>query len=333
MRVYITGADGFIGSHLTEKLLKSNYKVTALCQYNSFNSLGWLNDIPNYHNTKNLNIIHGDIRDAYFIEETTKKVDIVLHLASLISIPYSYVAPKSYFDTNVIGAYNIAQAVKKNKIKKLIHTSTSEVYGSAQYVPIDEKHPLVGQSPYSASKISADQLIYSFYCSYNLPCVTLRPFNTYGPRQSNRAIIPTIISQILNNSKFTELGNLNSTRDFNFIDDTVDAFYKTIISKNENIYGQTINIGSGYEISIRNLFLLISEIIGISSELKIKKERLRPGKSEVNRLLADNKLAKDLVGWQPKYKTKDGLKKGLKKTIKWFSNNQNLKNYYNNYSI
>ncbi len=319
MRIFLTGADGFIGSHLTEKLIRSGFEVIALCQYNSFNNIGWLKD-SNIINNKNLKIINGDIRDAKFIENHTKKSDIIVHLASLIGIPYSYHAPSSYVYTNIIGTLNILEAAKNNNVKKIIHTSTSEVYGTAKYVPIDENHPLVGQSPYSASKISADQLAYSFFCSFNLPLTILRPFNTYGPRQSERAIIPTIINQILQKPKFVELGNIDTARDFNFVSDTVEAFYKTIISNNSKIIGKTINIGSGYEIKIKDLYKLISDIMGHKLKIKTTKVRLRPAKSEVNRLLANNNLAKKLIKWKPKYYGRDGLKVGLTDTISWLSN-------------
>lgn len=325
MRIFITGADGFIGSHLTQRLIESKFKVTALCQYNSFNDLGWLNKYK-YNSHKNLNIISGDVRDFKFIENATKKSDIIVHLASLIAIPYSYLATSSYIYTNTIGTLNILEAAKKNKVKKIIHTSTSEVYGTAQYVPIDEKHPLNGQSPYSASKISADQIAYSFFCSFDLPVTTIRPFNTYGPRQSNRAVIPTIINQLIKKKQYIELGNIKTTRDFNFIEDTVNAFYKVIISENPKIIGRTLNIGSGYEISIEELYNLISELVGHKSKIKTNNKRLRPLKSEVDRLLANNKLAKKLIGWEPKLNGKLGLAKGLQTTINWFSEYQ--KNNY-----
>ena len=275
MKILVTGADGFIGSHLTEKLLGLGYKVKALSYYNSFNSVGWLSNI-NKINLKNLEIISGDIRDFNFLNHHTKAIDIVFHLASLIAIPYSYISPRSYIDTNIIGTHNILECSRINKIKKIIHTSTSEVYGTAQYVPIDEKHPYVGQSPYSASKIAADQLAISYNTSFELPITIIRPFNTFGPRQSTRAVIPTIISQILKNSKEVFLGNQYTTRDFNYVSDVVEAFAKTI--NNKKINGKIINIGSGYEIKISDLADLISKIMGKKIKIKFDNKRTRPKK-------------------------------------------------------
>ena len=329
MNILITGADGFIGSHLTEKLLKAGHKVKALSYYNSFNSIGWLKEVKN--KTKNLKIISGDIRDFNFLYNHTKSVDIIFHLASLIAIPYSYVASRSYIDTNIIGTHNVLECSRIHNVKKIIHTSTSEVYGSAQYVPIDENHPNVGQSPYSASKIAADQLAISYHNSFGLPLTILRPFNTYGPRQSTRAVIPTIITQILQGSGEVYLGNKNTTRDFNYVHDVVDAFCKTI--KNKKINGKTINIGSGFEIKITDLANLISEIIGRKIKIKYEKQRDRPKNSEVNRLLASNKKAKYLLNWQPKYSKKTGLTKALKETIMWYNKKENLQNFRSNYSL
>ena len=260
MRIFITGADGFIGSHLTEKLIDLNFDVKALSYYNSFNNIGWLKNI-NEKKLKKLKIVSGDIRDFNFIHNETKNIDVIFHLASLIGIPYSYLSPRSYVDTNVIGTLNILEATKQNKISKLIHTSTSEVYGTANYVPIDENHPLSAQSPYSASKISADSLAFSYFSSFNLPVTILRPFNTFGPRQSNRAIIPTIITQIANFRKKIKLGNLTTTRDYTYIDDTVMGFVNCISSKDIN--GKTINLGTENEYSGEQVLKIISNLMKI----------------------------------------------------------------------
>ncbi len=330
LKVFVSGADGFIGSHLTEQLIKKNYRVTALTYYNSFDNIGWLSEL-NKNKPKNLKIVSGDIRDYNLIEKYTKNVDVIFHLASLIAIPYSYISPRSYVDTNILGTLNILEAAKKNNVKKIVHTSTSEVYGSAQYVPIDEKHPNVGQSPYSATKIAADQIAFSYYSSFNLPVTILRPFNTYGPRQSVRAVIPSIISQILNNKKNIKLGNINTSRDFNFVSDTVAAFIDCI--KIEGINGKIINIGSGYDVTIKQLTNIISRIMKKDININSDISRMRPDKSEVVRLLASNKLAKKYLKWKPKYTGQAGLEKGLKKTITWFANKDNLALYNKDYSL
>jgi NAD dependent epimerase/dehydratase len=322
MRILVTGADGFIGSHLTEKLVGMGYKVRALAYYNSFGNNGWLD---NNSSCKKLEIISGDIRDPYLCESICRNVDTIFHLAALIAIPYSYLAPHSYVDTNILGTLNILEAARKNNIKKIIHTSTSEVYGTAEYVPIDERHPLKGQSPYSATKIGADQLAASYFYSFGLPILTIRPFNTYGPRQSSRAVIPTIITQILSGKKEILLGALNTTRDFNYIDDTVSGFLSSL--QTESAYGSVINIGSNYEISIKNLVFLIADIIGVDVSIKTENKRLRPSKSEVDRLWADNTKAKKILNWSPQFSGIDGLRRGLEKTIEWFSDESNLLNY------
>lgn len=323
-KIFVTGADGFIGSHLCELLVKNNYNVKALTFYNSFNTKGWLDTIDKY-TLKNIECFSGDIRDKEIIKEAMKGCDCVLHLAALIAIPYSYSSPKSYIDTNVIGTYNLLQAARDLNINRLIHTSTSEVYGSAKTVPIDENHKLEGQSPYAATKISADQIALSFHRSFQLPVSIIRPFNTYGPRQSQRAIIPTIISQINNNKKIIKLGNLKPTRDFSFVSDTARAFELSINAK--NIIGEVINVGSNFDISMEDTFKLIVNLMKKEVKLQVSKERVRPKKSEVTRLLASNKKAKKLLNWSPKYGGINGFKKGLKETIDWFSDNQNLSYY------
>lgn len=326
MNIFVTGACGFIGSHLVEKLVQKNYKVKALSFYNARGMNGWLDHIDKKV-LNDLEIIQGDIRDSYFLEKNFKKMDAVLHLAALISIPYSYYAPKSYIDTNIIGTYNVLNASKKNNISKTIITSTSEVYGTAQYTPIDEKHPLNAQSPYAASKIGADQLALSFYRSYNQPINILRPFNTFGPRQSARAIIPTIITQILSNKKYIKLGNLNPTRDFTFVNDTVDAFIASIKSKPS---GEIINVGNKFEISIRELVDLFRNELNYEFKVLVDKKRIRPKKSEVFRLLSSNTKSKKILGWKPKYSGLIGFKKAIKETINWFNQNDNLKSYKSN---
>ena len=317
-KALITGAEGFIGSHLTEMLLKNNFKVTALIQYNSFNNLGWLKDIENHENLK---IISGDVRDPHFCKVIVKNVDVIFHLAALIAIPYSYIAPDSYIDTNVKGTLNICQAAKDNGNIRVIHTSTSEVYGSSIYVPMDEKHPLQPQSPYSASKIAADSIAMSFFHSFDLPVTILRPFNTFGPRQSARAIIPSIIIQIANNIKIIKIGDTTPTRDFNYVEDTCLAFLSIFQSK--DTIGKTFNAGSNSEISIHEIFNLINKLMNRNVSYTVEHERKRPKNSEVNRLFSDSTLIKKFTKFEPKY----DLSTGLKKTIAWFSNNENLKHY------
>jgi NAD dependent epimerase/dehydratase len=320
-KILVTGADGFIGSHLVEKLLKAGCKVTALNYYNSFNSWGWLDQIPS---NNNLEVISGDIRDPHFCKEITKGMDIIFHLAALIAIPYSYIAPDSYVDTNVKGTLNICQAAKENGVKRVIHTSTSEVYGTALYVPIDEKHPLQPQSPYSASKIGADAMAMSFYLSFELGVTIARPFNTYGPRQSARAIIPTIISQIASGKKIIEVGDISPTRDFNFVEDTCDGFIE--LAKSDATIGRTLNISSNYEVSVEETFLMIKKIMNSSVEFIQDPQRMRPKNSEVFRLWGDNTLIKELTGFTPRHNLEDGLKK----TVDWFLKPENLRNYKTN---
>ena len=320
MKIFITGSEGFIGSHLTEKLVKSGHDVKAFVMYNFKNSNGWIDSLT--QDIKNsIEIVKGDIRDFDVIKKESKKYDAIIHLAALIGIPYSYYSPQSYVDTNISGTLNILQAVKQNKISRLIHTSTSEVYGSAKLVPIKETHPLYGQSPYSASKIAADQLALSFYTSFNLPLVILSPFNTFGPRQSKRAIIPTIINQIMKGKdKNIKLGNLTPTRDFNYVEDICRGFELALKAK--NIFGETINLGSGHEISMKDIALLISSLMNSKIDIKKISERMRPNKSEVMRLCASNVKAKKLLKWKPKFSGKKGLKKGLIKTIEWYQENE-----------
>ena len=316
--VLITGADGFIGSHLTELLFKKGYKVKALSQYNSFNNWGWLEDV----NCKgDIEIFTGDIRDLSYCKYITKNVDIIFHLAALIAIPYSYVSPSSYVETNINGTLNICQAAKENGNIRVIHTSTSEVYGTAQYVPIDESHPLQPQSPYSASKIAADAMAMSFFNAFKLPVTIARPFNTYGPRQSARAVIPTIITQIANGIKEIKLGDLSPTRDFNYVEDTCRGFIA--IAENDTTIGETINIGSNTEVSIKDTLDLIKELMGSDVKLIQDKQRLRPENSEVFRLWCDNTKIEKLTGFESKI----NLRAGLQKTIDWITQPDYLKDY------
>lgn len=317
-KVLITGADGFIGSHLTELLLEKGFQVRALSQYNSFNYWGWLEDIPA---NDNLEIVSGDIRDPFFCEEICKGIDTIYHLAALIAIPYSYVAPQSYVETNINGTLNICNAAKKQNVGRLLVTSTSEVYGTAQYVPIDEKHPKQPQSPYSASKIGADAIAMSYFNAYNLPVTIVRPFNTYGPRQSARAIIPTIITQIASGVKEITLGDLTPTRDFNFVKDTCRGFQ--LIAECDHAIGKEINISTNLEISMANTLNLIKEIMQSDVEFLMDEQRIRPKNSEVFRLCGDNTLLKVLTEYEPQY----DIRKGLEETCKWFLNPDNLNKY------
>lgn len=318
MKVLITGADGFIGSHLTELLLQQKYKVKALAQYNSFNNWGWLESITE---NKNLEVITGDVRDPHFCKEITKGVTAIFNLAALIAIPYSYIAPDSYVDTNVKGSLNICQAAKENGNIRVIHTSTSEVYGTAQYVPIDEKHPKQPQSPYSASKIGADAMAMSFYNAFGLPVSIARPFNTYGPRQSARAIIPTIVTQIASGATEIKVGDLTPTRDFNYVKDTCKGFLA--IAENDETIGKEINIASNFEISMQDTLDLIKDIMKSDVEFVTDQQRLRPNNSEVFRLWGDNTLIRQLTGFEPEY----DIRSGLTETIEWFAKEENLKKY------
>jgi NAD dependent epimerase/dehydratase len=314
----VTGADGFIGSHLVEMLVKEGYKVRALALYNSFNDWGWLETISCKDQVE---VITGDIRDPFLCKEITKGVDIVFHLAALIAIPYSYVAPMSYVDTNVNGTVNMCKAAMENGVKKFIHTSTSETYGTALYIPINEQHPMQPQSPYSASKIAADAMAMSFYHSAEFPLTIARPFNTYGPRQSARAVIPTIISQIASGMKEIKIGDLTPTRDFNYVEDTCRGF--CLLAQSQEALGKSVNIGSNFEISIEDTLNLIKQIMGKDIKFILDDKRIRPAKSEVQRLWCDNTLIKKLTGFEPKYSIKDGLTK----TVEWFTDPSNLKRY------
>ncbi len=323
-KILITGADGFIGSHLTEELVRQGYDVRAFVMYNSFNSWGWLDSVP-LEIRENLDIFSGDIRDPNGVRQAMKGCDVVLHLAALIAIPYSYHSPDTYVDTNIKGTLNVLQAARDQELSRVVHTSTSEVYGTAQFIPITEEHPLQGQSPYSATKIAADQLAYSFYSSFNLPVSIIRPFNTYGPRQSARAVLPTIISQIANGERHIKLGAIYTTRDFNYVMDTVRGFIA--ISKSDNSIGEVINIGSNYEVSIGDAVNIIAELMDVEITVQAENIRLRPEKSEVERLWADNTKAKKLCGWTPNYGQLEGFKRGLQETIDWFTKPSNLKLY------
>lgn len=323
-KILVTGADGFIGSHLTEELVRRGEDVRAFILYNSFNSWGWLDHVSE-DIKKSLDVFAGDIRDPHGVKKAMEGCDVVFHLAALIAIPYSYHSPHTYVDTNVKGTLNVVQAARELGAKKVIHTSTSEVYGTAQFVPITEEHPLQGQSPYSASKIGADQIAMSFYHSFETPVAIIRPFNTYGPRQSARAVIPTIITQIANGRKKIQLGSLHPTRDFNYIKDTVRGFIA--IAESDNSVGEIINIGSNFEISIGQTAKLISEIMASEIEIMSDEQRFRPDKSEVERLWADNAKAKKLTGWEPEYAGLEGFRKGLKETVEWFTDKNNLKRY------
>lgn len=319
-KVLVTGADGFIGSHLVETLLEEGCKIKAFVYYNSFNSWGWLDTLPK-NILKNIEIFAGDVRDPNGVRSAVNDVDIIFHLAALIGIPFSYHSPDSYIDTNIKGTLNILQAARDLSVERVIVTSTSEVYGTAQYVPIDEKHPFQGQSPYSASKIGADRIAESFYRSFGVPVVIARPFNTYGPRQSARAVIPTIITQLLNGNKEIRLGSLCPTRDLNYVTDVCRGFISLI--KCDGAVGREVNIGSGEEISIGDLGRLIISMTGQDAEIVSEDLRKRPEKSEVERLLCNNNLIQQLTGW----KSAIPLKDGLSKTIDWFRNKENINRY------
>ena len=320
----MTGADGFIGSHLTETLVRQGYDVRAFVLYNSFNSWGWLDSCAADVAGK-FEVFSGDIRDPHGVRKAMQGCDTVMHLAALIAIPYSYHSPDTYVDTNIKGTLNIVQAARELGVKKVVHTSTSEVYGTARFVPITENHPLQGQSPYSATKIGADQIAMSFYNAFDTPVATVRPFNTYGPRQSARAFIPTVITQIASGNRKIKLGALHPTRDFNFVMDTVRGFIS--IAETAQTNGEVINIGSNFEVSMGDTVKMIAEIMGVNIEIETDEVRLRPEKSEVDRLWADNSKAKRLTGWEPSYGGIDGLKRGLAETIDWFANPDNLKTY------
>ena len=323
-KILVTGADGFIGSHLTEELLRRGYDVRAFVFYNSFNSWGWLDHCGEDVKGK-FEVFSGDIRDPNGVRAAMKGCDAVLHLAALIAIPYSYHSPDTYVDTNIKGTLNIVQAARDLGAAKVVHTSTSEVYGTARFVPITEDHPLQGQSPYSASKIGADQIAMSFYTSFNTPVVILRPFNTYGPRQSARAVIPTIITQIANGQRQIKLGAVDPTRDFSYVADTVAGFIAALNS--DRGVGEVINIGSNFEISIGDTARTIAEVMGADIEVITDEQRLRPEKSEVKRLWAANDKARELLGWQPQFYGLEGFRRGLAETVDWFSKTSHLASY------
>lgn len=323
-KILVTGADGFIGSHLVENLVLEGYDVRAFVYYNSFNSWGWIDYFPK-EIKKSLEIFEGDIRDSYLVKRAMKGCQVVFNLAALVSVPYSYKAPKLYMDTNIGGLLNILEGARELNTERIVHTSTSEVYGTAKFVPISETHPLNGQSPYAASKIGADQMALSFYNSFDVPVSIIRPFNTYGPRQLARAVIPTIITQIAEGVHKIKLGALTPTRDFNYVKDVVWGFIKVAMC--DDAVGDVVNIGSGYEISIGDTGKIIAEIMGKEVEFVQDAQRLRPSKSEVQRLVADISKAKKLLGFTLLYGGKEGFRKGLEETVNWFSNKENLKLY------
>ena len=323
-KILITGADGFIGSHLAEALVAEGHDVRAFVYYNSFNSWGWL-DEADPHVKQSLDVFAGDIRDPHGVRAAMKGCDVVLHLAALIAIPYSYHSPDTYVDTNVKGTLNIVQAARELGVERVVHTSTSEVYGTARFVPITEDHPLQGQSPYSASKIGADQMALSFFASFQTPVAVIRPFNTYGPRQSARAVIPTIITQIAAGARELKLGAMHPTRDFNYVGDTVRGF--KAVAECDAALGQVVNIGSNYEVSVGDTAKLIAELMQRDVTFTCDEQRLRPAGSEVERLWADNSRALALAGWAPEYAGVDGLRRGLGETIAWFANPDNLRRY------
>jgi NAD dependent epimerase/dehydratase len=323
-KVLITGADGFIGSHLTEALVRAGHNVRAFVYYNSFNSWGWLDQCADDVKGK-FEVFAGDIRDPHGVKAAMNGCDAVLHLAALIAIPYSYHSPDTYVDTNIKGTLNVLQAARELGVRRVVHTSTSEVYGTARFVPINEQHPLQGQSPYSATKIAADQLAYSFFASFGLPVVIARPFNTYGPRQSARAVIPTIITQIASGQRQIKLGAVSPTRDFNYVQDTAAGFMAAL--KSDLGVGEVVNFGSNFEISIGDTAQLIAEAMNAEIEIVTDEVRLRPGNSEVERLWAENEKAKTLFGWQPEYCGRDGFKRGLTETANWFIQSGNLRAY------
>ena len=316
--VFLTGAEGFIGSHMVEALVKKNFNVKALVLYNSFKDIGWLS-VLDKNIIKHVDIIFGDLRDKGSFKKIINKVDYIINLAALIGIPYSYVAAKNYIDVNISGAHNLLELAKNSNIERLIQTSTSEVYGTAQFIPMSEKHPINPQSPYAASKSSSDQLAMSYYYSYDMPVTILRPFNIFGPRQSNRAVIPTIINQVINSKKNITLGSINTTRDFTFVEDTVSAFEKTLNNKASN--GEILNVGNNFEVSIHDIVKIVSKIFEKKINIKLDKKRLRPKKSEVDRLYANNNKAQKTIGWKPLYSKRKGFEKALKITCEWFNNN------------
>jgi len=324
MKVFLTGADGFIGSHLAEELVRAGHEVKALAIYNSIGSWGWL-DTLSPEVKSSLEVVMGDIREPYHMNQLVKGQGAVLHLAALIAIPFSYVAPDLYVQTNITGTLNLLNAARDAGVERFIHTSTSEVYGTAQYVPMDEGHVLQGQSPYSASKIGADQMVRAFYASFQLPTITIRPFNTYGPRQSARAVIPTIISQLAAGKKEINLGSLTPTRDFTYVTDTAKGFEKALHATTG--FGEVTNLGVGFEVTIGQTFDIINEIMGAGAVATENPNRVRPKNSEVERLFSDNTKAKTVLNWEPEIKGVDGFRSGLEKTVEWFTDPVNLAKY------
>ena len=320
----VTGADGFIGSHLCERLVSEGHSVRAFVYYNSFGTWGWLDTIDPEIRSE-LDVIMGDVRDPFLVNNAVAGVDIVLHLAALIGIPYSYVAPQSYIDTNTTGTLNVLEAVRSHGIERMVQTSTSEVYGSALFTPITEEHPLQGQSPYSASKIGADQMALSYYRSFDLPVAIMRPFNTYGPRQSTRAVIPTIITQVLDGATSVQLGSVHPTRDFNYVKDIARGF--AMMGSTDAGIGSVTNFGSNFEISVGQTVEAIAEAIGRPIAVEIDPNRVRPEGSEVDRLWADNTRARELIGWTPEYGGLDGFKRGIAETVEWFADPKNRGHY------
>lgn len=323
-RILVTGSDGFIGSHLVEGLVRRGHKVRAFVLYNSFNSWGWL-DSSDKEIQEAIEVVAGDVRDPFGVKQAMQGCDVVMHLAALIAIPYSYRSPAAYVDTNINGTLNVVQAARELGVEKVIHTSTSETYGTARYVPIDEEHPLHGQSPYSASKIGADQIAISYHRSFGTPVCILRPFNTYGPRQSARAVIPTIITQIASGTQTIKLGALAPTRDFSYVEDTVRGFVAA--AESDSSVGEVINIGSNFEISIGDTAALIADVMGACVRIECEEERLRPPNSEVERLWASNQKAARLLGWSPEYGGLEGFRRGISNTVEWFSKPENLRLY------
>jgi len=323
-KIFVTGGSGFIGSHLIEYLVKKGHHVKTIVPYNIENSWGWI-DTFDKNIIKNIEVISGDICDQNIILKTVKNIEILFHLAALISIPYSYISPRSYISTNILGTLNLLEAIKTSSIESFVQTSTSEVYGNSQYLPINENHPLNAQSPYAASKIAADQLCLSYYRSFNLPIVIIRPFNTFGPRQSLRAVIPTMILQTIKNNKNIKLGNLSTKRDFSYISDTVEGLGSCI--DNKKCIGEIINLGTGFDLSMEKTLKIIQQKLGKKLNVIIEKNRLRPKKSEVNQLVSSNIKAKKILGWKPKFSNLNGFKKGLENTIAWFRKPENIKYY------
>ena len=331
-KILVTGADGFIGSHLTETLVRAGHDVRAFVLYNSFNSWGWL-DRADAAVKDSLDVFSGDIRDPHGVREAMRGCDVVLHLAALIAIPYSYHSPATYVDTNVTGTLNVVQAARDLGVSRVVQTSTSEVYGTAQFVPISESHPLVGQSPYSATKIAADQMALAYWRSFGTPVAVLRPFNTYGPRQSARAVIPTVITQALAGQDVIKLGSVHPTRDFSFVEDTVSGFI-AMMNAADHVNGETINLGSNFEISIADTVKVICEAVGRQVEIQGDDQRVRPALSEVERLWADNAKARTLLNWQPAYAGLEGFRQGIAKTVQWFADPTNAAGYRpNRYTI